>query len=136
MSKNYKLVLILALFLCQAMTGLFAQALSGVYTINSGGSGATNFLNFTAFATAINANGVSGPVIVNVVPGSGPYVEQVSFNQITGAGAANRITINGNNNLITFNSVSSAQPWTIGFNGADYFTFNNLYIQGTGATYA
>jgi len=115
---------------------LGAQALSGVYTINQAqATGGTNFQNFTAFANAVNSNGVSGPITVNVVANSGPYNEQVQFNSITGASAANKITINGNSNLLTFSSSNFNQPWIILMNGADYFSVNNLNVQGTG-TYA
>lgn len=111
--------------------------LSGVYTINSAvATGGTNYQTFTAFATDLNTLGVSGPITVNVVAASGPYVEQIAFNQITGASSVNRITINGNNNLITFASTNFAAPWTIGMNGADYFTFNALNFEATGTSNA
>jgi len=105
--------------LCIASIPLCAQ-LSGVYTINSGaGTSGTNFQTFTAFAAAINAQGVSGPVTVNVVANTGPYNEQVAFTSASGVSAANKVTIEGNNNLITFNA-SSGAPWTISLNSADW----------------
>ena len=136
MNKMYKTIKAFILLLSLVSMKLGAQALSGAYTINQAQStGGTNFQNFTAFANAVNTNGVSGPVTVSVVTNSGPYNEQVQFNQITGASAANKITINGNNNMITFSSSNSTQPWVILLNGADYFTINNLNFNGTG-TYA
>jgi len=113
-----------------------AQPLSGTVTINSGqATGGTNFQTFTVFAATINSVGISGPLVVNVAPNSGPYVEQPAFTNITGASLTNSITINGNGNLLTFSSSNSAQPWTLLMNGAKYFYFNNLNVQGTG-TYA
>jgi len=110
--------------------------ISGTVTINSAAATAgTNYQNFSALATALNASGINGPLTVDVVPNSGPYVEQFIFNQISGANASNRIVINGNNNVLSFNSTNAAQPAIISMNGADYFTFNNLNINGTG-TYA
>ena len=110
--------------------------ISGTVTINQGAATAgTNYQTFTDLATALNTSGISGPLTVNVVANSGPYAEQFIFNQISGANAFNRIVINGNNNLVTWNGINAAQPSIIGMNGADYFTFNNLNVQGTG-TYA
>jgi|GEM_PF-890598 len=114
-----------------------AQGMNGAYTINQlQPASATNFISFNALATALTTSGVAGPVTVNVVTNSGPYNEQVTFPVINGMNASNKVTINGNNNLITFNSTNSMMPWTILMNGADYFTFNNLQVQGQGATYA
>jgi hypothetical protein len=134
MKKNYVLLQVLIALLSLGSMRLAAQALSGNYTIDQTQvASSTNFVSFNAFATAINANGVSGPVNVSVL--NGPYNEQVLFTSISGSSAMNRITINGNNNLITFNSSNFSLPQVIGMNGADNFTFNNLNMQGTG-TYA
>jgi hypothetical protein len=136
MKNLYKTTRIFLLFLTLAAMKVAAAPLSGVYTINSGvATGGTNYQTFTAFANDINTNGISGPVTVNVVLGSGPYNEQVTFNQIVGASSNNRVVINGNNCLIFFNA-SSGAPHTIGLNGADFFTFNNLQINGTSPNYA
>jgi len=133
LKKKYKLIALFIAFL--VITGLESrsQALSGVYTINQAqATGGTNFQNFTAFASAINNNGVSGPVTVNVVANSGPYNEQVQFNAATGVSSSNKVTINGNNNFLSFSSNNFNQPWTILMNGADYFTFNNLNVNAMG----
>src|SRR4051812_47697792 len=124
MNSKYRLMkacIVLLSMVSMQMSG----ALSGVYTINSGSStGGTNFQSFTDFATAINAQGVAGSVTVNV--SGGPFNEQVLFNQITGASASNNITINGNGCTLTFASSNSGARHVLGFNGADYFTVNNL----------
>jgi hypothetical protein len=126
--------LLTAIIWCFAF-GVKAQ-LSGPYTINSlSPTGGTNYNSFTDFVNDINSNGVSGAVEVNVIANTGPYVEQVLFNQITGASSFNDITINGNGNLITYNSTNSAQRYVIGLNGTDWLTINNLNMEGTG-TYA
>jgi len=136
MKKNYKAIHFFVVLFSIATMKLGAQALSGAYTIDqTTAASATNFQSFNAFATAINTNGMSAAVTVDVVPGTGPYNEQVQFNQITGASGVNRITVDGNNNLITFNA-NFGQPWTIAFNGTDYFNINNLQVQGTNVTYA
>src|SRR5690606_19743016 len=52
-----------------------------------------------------------------------------------GASATNTITFNGNGRTITY-AGNSGQPNTLALDGADYFIFNNLHIEGTDATYA
>ncbi len=136
MKKNYKTLQVFIVLLCAVSMKLGAQ-LNGLYTINSTiPTGGTNFQTFTAFASAINSQGVSGPVTVDVAVGTGPYTEQPLFNQATGVSSTNSVLINGNGNVLTFASASSVQRWTLGLNGADYMTFNNLNIYGTGNTYA
>lgn len=137
MKKTYKTMQAFIILLSMITLKVGAQALSGTVTINSGSvTGGTNYQSFTAFATAINSVGISGPLVVDVVANSGPYNEQPTFNQVSGANSNSTITINGNGNLLTFNATSSAQPWTLNMAGADYFYFNNLNLQGQGVTYA
>jgi len=136
MKKKYKSLRLLAACLGLGIAGMQAAPLSGVYTINSSlSTSGTNYQTFTAFANDINANGVSGPVTVNVTTTGQTYNEQISFNQITGASLSNKIVINGNGNTISYNA-NSSQPWTISMNGADYFTFNGLIIAGVNTNYA
>jgi hypothetical protein len=135
MKKNYSPIKALIILLCIFSVNLSAQ-LSGTVTINSGNStGGTNYQTFNALASALNTNGISGPLTVNVVSATGPYNEQVSFNQIAGLSATNTITINGNGNLLTFNGTSGA-PHTLLLNGTDYLYINNLQMEGTNSTYA
>jgi hypothetical protein len=137
MKNTYKAIRLMAFILTWMAIKVAAQPLAGLYTINSASPTAgTNYQTFGAFAAAVNSLGISAPVEVNVVPGSGPYIEQVTFNQIAGAGNSVRITINGNGNLLQFNSTSSAAPHTLLLNGTDYLTVNNLNIEGQGTTYA
>ncbi|MCX8147745.1 GEVED domain-containing protein [Thermaurantimonas aggregans] len=111
------------------------NGLFGTYTINAGQpASATNFQSFNALANALHTNGVCGPVTVNVVPGSGPYIEQVQFNPIVGASATNRITINGNGDTIRFDATNSASNFVIRLNGADFFTFDSLNVRATNAS--
>lgn len=136
MKKTYKKLMALT-----GAFGLFALAanaqISGVVTVNSAvTTGGTNYQSFTDLALALNTSGVNGPLTVNVVSGSGPYNEQPLFTQIAGVNASNRITINGNGNWLTFTSSNSAAPHTLGFNGTDYVSVNNLNVYAGGATYA
>jgi len=139
MKKNYKRnwlfkfksAFVLASFL---LSGTAMAQLSGTYTINKGASAsATNFTSFKSFATAIS-KGVTGPVTVNVVKGSGPYSEWVQFDNITGTSSTNTVTVNGNENTITYGGTFSRSP-VITFNGTDYFTIDDLIINNSGSSY-
>jgi hypothetical protein len=131
MKKNYNYA---ATFLAAiALSANVANAqLSGTVTIDKSiPTGGTNYQSFTDLATALNGPlGINGPLTVNVVPNSGPYNEQVTFNQAIGSSALNTILIEGNGNTITFNS-TTGNPNTIGLNGADFMTFRNLNIYAT-----
>lgn len=125
-TKNWLFFSIKAFVFCSIIYGgaAFAQ-LSGSYTINSGAAtGGTNFASFTAFASAINTNGVSAAVTVDVVASTGPYNESLTLT-VSGT-SSNTITINGNGNTI------SSTGRTINFNGCDYVTIDNLVIRNTG----
>ncbi len=118
------------------MTMKMSAQLNGLYTINGGAPASTsNYTSFTALAADLNSLGVSGPVTVNVVANSGPYNEQVTFNQFTGISATNSVLINGNGNTLSFSSSNSAAPWTMLMNGADYMAVTNMTVSGSG-TYA
>ncbi len=74
-----------------------ATPLSGSYTVNDGAAAsATNFTSLKAAADALNCAGVSGPVIINLVSGSGPYTEAVTFGDILGVSPTNTVSIHGN----------------------------------------
>ncbi|MCH8555743.1 MAG: right-handed parallel beta-helix repeat-containing protein, partial [Schleiferiaceae bacterium] len=103
----------------------------GTYTINSAlPTGGTNFQSFGDFTSAINCGGVSGPVILNVSPNSGPYNEQVLFDNVPSS-AVNTITINGNGNRVIF-SPSAANRGVFTLAGTSYVTVDNLEVEATG----
>lgn len=105
----------------------------GTYTINAGSApSATNFISFNAAKAAMMC-GIAGPVVMNVVNGSGPYNEQLILDSIPGTSAINTITFNGNDNTIAFSSNATDERAVIKFVGADHITFNNLTINATGA---
>jgi len=136
MKKTYKTIQAFIILICLISFKVGAQALSGTVTIDAGtATGGTNYQNFTDFANAVNTNGISGPLVANVLSSTGPYNEQPSFNQISGANSTNTITINGNGNLLTFNGTIT-QPWTMRLNGADNIYVNNLNMAGQNTTYA
>ncbi len=110
-------------------------ALNGTYTINQNvATSATNFLNFTEFATAINEYGICGPTVINVVAGSGPYTEQVIIDDVPGT-SVNTLTINGAGETVTFAATTSAERATFALLNASYVTIDSLNITATGASY-
>lgn len=121
--------------------GLATAQMNGTYTINqNAGASNTNFRSFQALASQLTNNtrpdggptlgaGVSGPVTVNVVAGSGPYIERVLFGVINGVSATNTITINGNNNVIQYNSPSSGVFSVMELNGTDRLIVRDLVLR-------
>lgn len=119
----------------------FAQALSGgSYTINAAGAAtSSNYKSFNALFRDLNNGGrndggtsngagISGPIVIDVVSGSGPYTEQVTINQYSGISSTNSIKINGNGNILQFTATSSAASHTLLLDGADFITIENLTI--------
>ncbi len=118
-----------------SLSRITAPASFGTLTINSTGTGAGVFQNFTNVATLLSIGGVSGPVTINVVSGSGPYTEQVFFNAIPGVSATNTINVNGNANTLQFNNLDPSNIGILNLIGADYMTFDNLSIRSLNASY-
>lgn len=109
-------------------------AVSGTFTINSAlPTGGTNFQSFNDAYNYIRC-GISGPVVFNVDPASGPYTEQLILEPVPGASNVNRITFNGNGRTIQFTSTNTNERAVIKLNGADYFIFDNLNITAGGTT--
>jgi trimeric autotransporter adhesin len=121
--------LLFILFIISVFIQHVSAQLSGNYTINSAiATGGTNFQSFTAFADSINVNGISGSVIATVVPGSGPYVEQVTFDNIAGTSASATVTVEGSDETITALTDSSDRH-VLRLKDIQYFTINNLRVK-------
>ena len=108
---------------------------SGTFTINSAlpnGAG-----NFQTFGDAVNSVkcGINGPVVFNVAPGSGPYVEQVVIPQVNGTSATNTITFNGNGATLVHTTTDGALRTAIHLNGADHIIFDSLMVDISGGTF-
>ncbi|MCH8546851.1 MAG: hypothetical protein LAT54_08960, partial [Cryomorphaceae bacterium] len=111
-------------------------AISGTYTINSAtATGGTNFQSFNDLSSFLDVNGICGPVVVNVVPNSGPYNEEVEFGEVVGASSVNTITVNGNGNTLQYTAAGTNDRTTLTMNGADWFTFDSLEIKANGTTH-
>jgi trimeric autotransporter adhesin len=109
----------------------------GVYTISPTGTTWPAGTNFNSFNDAYNAIkcGISSTVIFNVVPGSGPYNEQLIMNAVPNASATRRIIFNGNGNTIQFASTNSNERAVIKLKGANFVTFDSLTINAASGTY-
>jgi hypothetical protein len=108
------------------------SGLSGTYTIDQlSVPSVTNFSSFTDLADALE-NGICGDVIVNVVSGTGPYNEQVEFEEILNASDTAGVTINGNGNELNFLSTTTGARHTLALNGTDYMTIDSLRIVALG----
>lgn len=119
----------LALGLMLTGSGWVKAQLSGTVTVGSGGT----YTTFGAFATAFNAQGVSGPLTVNVISNV-TETALVTFNNLAtnSPTATNRVTINGNNFIVSRGATSTVTPEIFLFNGADFFTINQLSIVNSG----
>jgi len=105
--------------------------LGGTYTINKNApSSATNFISFNAAAAAMKC-GITGLVNLNVVPGSGPYTEHVTFGNIPGASAVNQIRLNGNGEILQYDSVDLGinNITILTLSGTRYMTVDTLTLR-------
>ncbi|RXK82938.1 Ig-like domain-containing protein [Filimonas effusa] len=108
------------------------QRISGNFTINKNqASGGTNFQSFNEAWNAIRC-GINGPVVFDVVAGSGPYNEQLILGPVAGSSDLNTITFNGHGNSLSYTSSSPTQRAVIKLSGAEHFIFNDLVITATG----
>ena len=114
-----------------------SPAISGTYTINPSGSGASNFKTFTDAVNTMKSYGICGPVVFNV--SAGTYKERIVIPAIAGASATNTITFNGcsasTKPIITNAAVATTDMNAITLDGADYVTIKCFTIENTGATY-
>ena len=116
--------------------------LAGTYLIDRNETLAANlypntnvFNNFNAAYDAIKC-GILDAVVFNVVPGSGPYNEQLIVNgAIPGASATKTITFKGNGNNINFAATNANERAVIKLKGAKYFIFDSLTVDATAGTY-
>ena len=103
---------------------------AGTFTINN--AAPTGSGNFATFKEAIDffRCGISGAVVLNVQPGSGPYTEQITIPQVPGASATNTITINGNGTTLQF-APNTTDRHILRLDGADHVIIDSLHITGT-----
>ncbi len=107
--------------------------MSGLYTIGTSGA---DFTSFNSAVTALQNNGVCGPVEFSVSPGV--YTERVIINEIPSASSVNDIVFHSSTNdsaSVTLEWPSSAvtdSNYTLLLKGAKYITFQYLTFSRTG----
>ncbi len=108
--------------------------MSGTYTI---GGATPDFVKFNNAITALNANGICGPVVFNMRAQTDTM--QSLITPITGADSTNTITFQSENGdstsvLLTYPSVDTlnGSNYLIRLDGADYFTFSKITMQRSG----
>jgi len=133
MNRKTHLIVFLALLLGIFSAVLFAEPLTGIKTIGSGG----NYSTFTAAINALNTNGVgAGGVTFNVTAGA-TFAERPPA--ITATGTADDPIIfqksgTGNNPVITPTGTSSSNEAGIIISGGDYITFDGIDINASAVT--
>ena len=105
--------------------------LNGIYTVNSAGGG--DYTTLLDVVDTLNSQGVSGPVTINVVAGSGPYTGRHLFRDVVGT-ATNTITFNGNGTKITHAGANGSSS-TLQTAECEYMSFDNFIIENTGSVY-
>lgn len=106
----------------------------GTYTINS--AQPTGGINFQSFSDAVLAMqcGITGSVVFNVAPGTGPYNEQVILPTIS-TSPTQTITFRGNGATLSFAATNNDERAIIKLNGLDYVTIDSLNLQVKGSSY-
>ena len=106
---------------------------AGVYTV---GTPTSDFPTIADMMSAIYSCGISGPVTMNIQPGT--YNGSVKFvGQIVGASNVNRITINGAGQGLTIldhDGTGTNGNATLAFDGVRYVTVQNLTIRNSKST--
>ncbi|RYZ51112.1 MAG: T9SS type A sorting domain-containing protein [Sphingobacteriales bacterium] len=106
------------------------QATSGNFTIDATQpASATNFTSFANMVSGLSDCGITGPVVIDVVSGTGPYNEQLLLNTIPGSSAVNTVTINGNGNVLSLCSNNSTIRDVVRLNGTDNISISGLVIE-------
>lgn len=117
----------------------YCQPLSGTYTINPAGTGATNFLSFNDAVNTLKCGGVSDAVTINVA--TGVYNEQFEIPYIPGASGQNTITFKsstGNKADVQLNyaSTNDSNNFIVKFVGATNIIFSDISFNNSGAAHS
>ena len=124
------LVIVFVLFSVLSVPA-FSQ-LSGTYALGAGGDYAT----FTEAFDALHTQGVSGPVVFEVV--SGTYTEQLAYQNVPGADEHNTITFRsatGDSSDVTvqYSAPSYSENYVMTLDSAKYVTFRSITFHATGS---
>ena len=108
--------------------------ISGTFTIDPSGAGATNYTSFRLAVNDLNQKGTCGAVTFNVADGS--YNESVSIGQIPGSSPSKPVIFqskSGDSSKVLLDTSSNGSynghGYTLQFNGAAYVTFHEMTIR-------
>ncbi len=132
-SKQWRMVLLTISVLCFS-PGIFAQ-LNGTYTIGTGG----DYTTFSDAATALNNNGVSGPVTFNVQ--TGIYNEQVILDFIPGADENKAVVFQSGSGepadvVLQSEDATFSDNYVLKLKRLSYVTFRNITFKTLNDTYS
>ncbi|MBA3901977.1 MAG: hypothetical protein H0X62_17530, partial [Bacteroidetes bacterium] len=95
---------------------------AGTYTIGASGNYATLVDAFNALSC-----GIAGPVVFNVLSGSGPFVGGIDIQTIINTSATNTVTFNGNGSIVNEGATNNF----LSFDGTSHVTFNDFKFINT-----
>lgn len=128
----------LFLFVSLVLATIANAQLSGTYTISNNASQNPDYTTLSAAAAALTEQGVSGPVLFEIAPGT--FEEYVTLTIINGASETNRITFRGmgadNQQVVLTGNAGYTDNAMLTLNGTDYVTFENMTITSTSANKA
>lgn len=115
--------------------GPICPAMSGNYTIDPAGSGATNFTTIAAALDALQCAGINNSVVFNIA--NGTYTEQIDIAPIVGTNDTTTVTFKGqskNGVILTYSSSDMNKAHTMKINGASNIIIRDLTIQNAGSS--
>ena len=110
-----------------AATCASAQPLNGTYTVGTAGT----YTTLAAAITALQTNGVSGPVTMDII--SGTYTGNWTINAIAGTSAVNTVTFRSQallNTAVVLTFTNAGSP-VVTYNGCAFVTFRHVTITGS-----
>ncbi|MES2690533.1 MAG: T9SS type A sorting domain-containing protein, partial [Bacteroidota bacterium] len=121
------------------MKKVYCEPMSGVYTINAGGSGARNFVSFNEAVKALTCGGISAAVTFEAATGT--YNERVAIPGIPGANSARTITFTSASGvssdvLLTDSSTHDTNNYVILFAGTNNVYVKNMSVSNRGTDYS
>ncbi len=114
----------------EVQIGVRSALAGGLYTVNpSIPTSGTNFNSITDAVTAINC-GITGPIVIDFDPNSGPYNERISLGAISGANSTNTVTFNGNG-VALFDTITAGETairYLVQLDGTQYVTIDGFKL--------
>jgi len=132
-TKINKTIAVIAILISICEFSIFAQ-ISGTKTIGTGG----DYSTFTAAVSALNTQGVNGPVVFNVI--SGTYSEQFTINNVTGASATNNIIFQSQAGdstavILQWTATGTADNYVLTIDGGRFMAFRGMTFKAMSTSY-